>query len=188
MIKNSLKNGKIWRIMKSNKGTSFPLVIAITLSLLMIFVGISEYMRLVIIAGGVRDAVQSAIINTVNDNYRDVYHSTREGYAAGYQPSGTSFTNSVNYGDVYAYLDKTLGLSVNGGEHIKTAGTDTEFKVYGLSVEIQNAPIAPSTPATSQKFIADAIIDLEVPVRFGNKLLPPMRIKLKVQAEYTEMF
>ena len=29
---------------------------------------------------------------------------------------------------------------------------------------------------------------MEVPVQFGGKQLPPMRIKLKVQAGYTEVF
>lgn len=181
-----MKIGEIFDILKSKKGSSFPLIIAITLSLMMILVGISEYLRLVIISAGVRDAVQSAIISTVNDNYADVYHSVREGYAAGYQPSGESFAASVNTGDVYAHLDRTLGLSQSGGEHIKYAGSGMEFKVYDLSVDIENAPLAPSS--VSQQFKANAYITLEVPVRFGNNLLPAMRIRLKVKAAYTEIF
>ena len=37
----------------------------------------SEYFRLLIVAQGVRDAVQEAVISTVNDNYDDVYHGVR---------------------------------------------------------------------------------------------------------------
>ena len=50
---------------------------AVTLSLLVIFCGISEYFRLQIIAVGVRDALEDAIISVVNDNYAGVYHGVR---------------------------------------------------------------------------------------------------------------
>lgn len=181
-----MKIEKIKRILRCKKGTTFPLIIAVTLSLMMIFVGISEYLRLVIIAGGVRDAVQSAIITTVNDNYADVYHSVREGYAAGYQPSGESFSDSVNYGNIYAYLDNTLGTKPSGYEHIKYAGSEVEFKVYDLSVSIDNAPLAPSS--ATEKFTANGWITVEVPVKYGAKLLPPMKMRIKVTAAYTEIF
>ena len=181
-----MKINKLKVVLKDRKGTSFPLVIAVTLSLLFIFVGISEYMRLMIISSGVRDAVQEAIISTVNDNYADVYHSVREGYAAGYQPNGTGFSSSVNYGDIYGYLDNTLGLRQVGSEHIKYARSEVEFKIYDLSVTIDNAPIAPSS--ATQKFTANGWVTVEVPVKYGNKTLPPMKLRIKVKAAYTEIF
>ena len=46
---------------------------AVTLALLVIFCGISEYFRLQIIAVGVRDALEDAIISVVNDNYAGVF-------------------------------------------------------------------------------------------------------------------
>lgn len=70
---------KIKRILKDKSGSGFPLIIAVTLSLVIVFTGISEYFRLMIVAQGVRDAVQTAVISTVNDNYDDVYHGVREG-------------------------------------------------------------------------------------------------------------
>ena len=77
---------RLREILRDRKGNGFPLAIAITLALVIIFCGISEYIRLLIIAQGVRDAVQTAVISTVNDNYDDVYHGVREGYSGGYQP------------------------------------------------------------------------------------------------------
>ena len=50
------------------------MVIAVTLCLLMLFMVIAEYFRVNIIVQGVRDAVQQAVIATVNENYDDVYH------------------------------------------------------------------------------------------------------------------
>ena len=68
---------RLREILRDRKGNGFPLAIAITLALVIIFCGISEYIRLLIIAQGVRDAVQTAVISTVNDNYDDVYTTRR---------------------------------------------------------------------------------------------------------------
>ena len=57
-----------------------PLVVAVTICMLIIILGVAEYMRLVITAAGIKDAMESAVISTVNDNYNEVYHSVREGY------------------------------------------------------------------------------------------------------------
>lgn len=179
---------KIYGIIRNKEGASFPLTVAITLALVMLLCCITEYMRLNIIAQGVRDAVQTAIISTVNDNYSDVYHGVREGYAAGYQPVGGSWEASVSYGDIYAHLDRALGLQRSGGYHVKYAGEAVEFRLYDLSVNVRNAPLAPYDPAGTQRFIADATIRLEVPVSFAGKILPPMRITLKVQARYMSVF
>jgi len=180
---------KIFNILKDNRGEAFPLIVAISLALIMIMCGITEYMRLNIIAQGVRDAVQTAIISTVNDNYDDVYHGVREGYSGGYQPTDASFEESLDYGEIYAQLDSLLGLSRSGGYHVKyTADGHVEFKLSGLSVEIVNAPLAPSDPKNAQRFIANATIRLEVPVSFAGNLLPPMRITLKLQAGWIERF
>ena len=59
---------RIKRILAGKRGSSFPLIVAVTLALALIFCGVSEYFRLMVIAQGVRDAVQSAVISTVNDN------------------------------------------------------------------------------------------------------------------------
>ncbi|NPV89730.1 MAG: hypothetical protein HPY50_03000 [Firmicutes bacterium] len=184
-----MKARKTYGIIRNKWGTSFPLTVAVTLVLAILLCGASEYMRLMIIASGVRDAVQSAIISTVNDNYDDVYHGVREGYAGGYQPvGGSSWEDSLDYGDIYAYLDNTLGLQKSGGYHVKYAGEAVEFRLSGLSVDIRNAPLAPSDPAGTQGFLADATIRLEVPVSFAGKILPPMRINPRVQARYMPLF
>ncbi|EGI5429528.1 hypothetical protein F9653_12885 [Listeria monocytogenes] len=173
---------------RDKKGYSFPLIIAITLALVIIMCGIFEFFRLNIIASGVKEAVQDAIIITVNDNYANVYHGVREGYSGGYLPDGSSFSYSVDTGDVYGHMDSTLGTTVESGKHIKYSGDVLEYKLSGLEVTVRNAPLAPSSPRNAQRFEADAVILLEVPVQFGGKQLPPMKIKLKVQAGYTEVF
>lgn len=182
---------KIVRILKDRGGSSFPLAIAATLGLLIIFCGISEYFRLHLIASGVRDATEDAIISTVNDNYYGVYHGVREGYSGNYLPDGGgAWEAAVGEGDIYSFLDLTLGTQENGGRHIKYAGDGgvMEFAIDSLSVTVRNAPLAPSDPRNAARFEADAVIRLEVPVRFCGMIFPSMYITVKVQAGYTEVF
>lgn len=183
---------KIRKLLKNQRGASFPLVIAVTLALVMILCGVSEYFRLIIIAAGVKEAVEDAIISTVNDNYANVYHGVREGYSGGYMPDGEDdWETAIDDGEIYAHLDDTLGTRRSGGRHIKFAGDDgkaVEFALDNLEVTIRNAPLAPSDPENAQRFEADAVIRLEVPVRFGGKLLPSMWITLNVQAGYIRVF
>lgn len=179
---------RIFRILADKRGSSFPLIVVVTLALALIFCGVSEYFRLMVIAQGVRDAVQSAVIATVNDNYDDVYHSVREGYSGAYQPDAGDFEESLDYGDIYSRLDNLLGLSSSGGYHEKrNSDSELEFRIWNLTVDIQNAPLASGDQA-SDRFEADCTIELEVPVSFAGKLLPSMRITVKTSAGFTPRF
>lgn len=183
-----MKSGRFYDILRSKSGTSFPLVAAVTLALVIAFCGISETIRLMIVAQGVLDAVQSAVISTINDNYDNVYHGVREGYGGAYQPGASDFEESLDYGDIYGRLDQLLGLRREDGYHVKYTGDDVEFWLSGLSVNLKNMPLAPASPDNSKGLLADASIKLEVPVSFGGKALPPMVIKLRVQAKYMPVF
>ncbi|PKM68925.1 MAG: hypothetical protein CVU95_01380 [Firmicutes bacterium HGW-Firmicutes-2] len=179
---------KLKGILFNNKGSGFPLAVAITLCLVMIFSGVSEYFRLMIIAQGVRNALQDAVITTVNDNYDNVYHGVREGYSGGYQPIASNFQESIDYGDIYNQLDEILGLEQSGGEHVKyDSNRETQLKIYNLTVNIENAPIA-SGDTAGQRFEINSTIVLEVPVSFAGKVLPTMRIQVRNSAGYTPKF
>ena len=74
------------------------------------------------------------------------------------------------------------------GGNAGDSGNVVEFALTDLNVTLRNAPLAPSDPGNAQRFEAEAVIRLEVPVRFGRKLLPSMHITLRVQAGYIEVF
>ena len=117
-----------------------------------------------------------------------MYHGVREGYSGAYQPLAGDFEESLDYGDIYGRLDDILGLTYRGGYHTQyTEDGATEFRVWGLDVEIRNAPFA-SGDSAGDRFVADCEIELEVPVSFGGELLPPMRMTVKVSAGYTPRF
>lgn len=180
---------KLLKSLKNNRGNGYPLAVAVTLILVMIFTGISEYFRLMIVAEGVRDALQDAIIATVTENYDDVYHGVREGYSGGYQPMSDDFEESLDYGDIYDKMDTILGLHIENGYHVKSASDTTEmqFRIWNLDVDIENAPLA-TADREGDRFKVDSSIMLEVPFSFGGKLLPSMRINVKNSAGYTPVF
>ena len=177
---------RLRQILKDRRGVAFPLIIAIVLVLVMLMCCISEYFRLLIVAQGVRDAVQEAVISTVNDNYDDVYHSVREGYAAGWYPDGTGrWDESVDTGDVYGQLAATLGLENTGRGYQKISNGNVEYTISGLSVELNNNALS---SGQSKGYTAAVEIHLEVPVRFLGHLLPAAEMTLHTEAKYVPVF
>lgn len=173
-------------LLKGAHGDGFPLTIAVTLSLLLLFCATSEYFRMTLIAQGVRDALQQSVIAAVNDNYDDVYHSAREGYAAGWFPTGEeAWEESIDTGDIYGNLAGTLGLTADGTGYAKHIGGEVEYTLSGLRVEVSNNALA---SGMSEGFLVDAAIHMEVPTSFAGKLLPSVRILLKTQAKYIPRF
>ena len=146
-------------ILRDRRASSFPMTIGIVLSLIILMCGISEYFRLQIIAAGVREAVEDAVISTVNDNYAGVYHGVREGYSGSYVPFGEgSWEEDLNEGDIYDYLDETIGTRLSGGRHIKYADTGTamEFAIDSLQVTLRNAPLVPHKVRTN--FLSNLLV------------------------------
>lgn len=171
---------------RRRSGEGYPLVIAITLCLMLLFLCIGEYFRVFLIAQGVRDAVQQSVIATVNDNYDDVYHSVREGYAAGWFPVGEDdWEESLDTGDIYGNLTSILGLSTDDFGFVKYAGDEVEYTISNLDVTVDNNSLA---SGESEGYLATASIDLEVPMRFAGKLFPPARMTLVVEAKYVPKF
>ena len=173
-------------IFRRRSGEGTPMILAIVLVLLMLFCAIAEFSRLWIIAQGVKEAAQQAGISTINDNYDDVYHSVREGYAAGWFPGGDGdWSESIAAGDIYGNLSYILGLTTDGEGYMKYAGNELEYTLSDLSVHISNNAIA---SGRSEGYLATATLHLEVPTRFAGRVLPPVSLNLQVQAKYIPKF
>ncbi len=171
------------RIMKDRSGNAALFAIIIILCLMLLFTVISEYLRLQIIASGVRDALQSSVIAVATENYDEVYNGLREGYSGGYRLSETDqWEERVDSGAVITKLSDKLGL-IDG---IKYAGEYMEYQLSDLDIQINNAPFAIND--NDSRFEAEAWVTLTVPLSFGWDHLPPMEIRLKVDAGYSPKF
>ena len=177
---------KIRRLVKEKRAEGYPMAAVVTLALLMMVLAITQFSHLLIIAAGVRDVLQEAVISTVNDNYADVYHAVREGYVAGYQPAYGSFAESVQFGDVYGRLDSLLGLEMDGNYHFRpAAGGRVEYRISDLQVLVSNNGLA-----SGERYSFEAVVSvrLEVPIIFIQKILPDMCITVRTKAAYTPKF
>ena len=104
--------------LRRHPGEGTPMILAIVRVLLMLFCTVAEFSRVWIIAQGVKEAAQQAVISTINDNYDDVYHAVREGYAAGWYPDGTGrWDESVD-----------TGVNAWAGEHWQRISEDLKLK------------------------------------------------------------
>lgn len=174
------------RFFRRHPGEGTPMILAIVLVLLMLFCTVAEFSRVWIIAQGVKEAAQQAVISTINDNYDDVYHAVREGYAAGWYPDGTGrWDESVDTGDVYGQLVSTLGLENTGSGYQKLSNGNVEYTISGLSVELSNNALS---SGQSKGYTAAVEIHLEVPVRFLGTLLPAAEMTLHTEAKYVPVF
>lgn len=171
---------------KKRSGVGTPMILAIVLVLLILICAVAEYSRIWIISQGVKEATQQAVLSTVNDNYNDVYHAVREGYAAGWSPDDRGgWEQSVDEGNVYAQLSRILGLSSEGGIYIKYSGGYAEFSVSDLTVEIQNNGLR---SGQSAGYAAIAELELTVPVRFVGVAFPAAQMTLHTEAKYIPLF
>lgn len=178
-------SGRAGTVWKDHSGNTMPLAVAVTIGMLLLILGVSEYMRLVITAAGIRDAMESAVISTVNDNYNEVYHGVREGYATGHEPAGEGFAAAVDYGDISGRLCFLLGLEEDGDGYVRINDSgETEYRLSGLQVTIPNTSLA----SPGETYYADAAVTMKVPVRFAGKMITDMSINLKVRAAYKEKF
>ena len=58
-----------YRFFRRHPGEGTPMILAIVLVLLILFCTVAEFSRVWIIAQGVKEAAQQAVISTINDNY-----------------------------------------------------------------------------------------------------------------------
>jgi hypothetical protein len=176
----------IKKVMKDKRGNSTPLTIALILGLLLLICAMAEFFRLGIIVQGVRDGLQQAVITVATTNYDETYNGLREGYSGGYTLSGESWQENLDYDDVYNRLDNLLGTDESGGYHIKEDKSGYEYRLSGLSVDIENTPLTPGS--ADDNLEADARITIEIPLSFGWGKLPPLKMELRTRSAYMPKF
>ena len=176
----------IKKVMKDKRGNSTPLTIALILGLLLLICALSEFFRLGIIVSGVRDGLQQAVITVATTNYDEAYNGLREGYSGGYILSGESWQENLDYDDVYYRIDNLLGTTQVEGYHIKEDKGGYEYRLSGLSVDIENAPLTPG--GAEHNLEADARITIEIPLSFGWDRLPPLTMEIRTKSAYMPKF
>lgn len=173
-------------MMRNNKGNAAVLSVAVCMALILVMCVIFEYMQMLIICRGIKEAVQSALISAVTANYDDTYSQLREGYSGGYTYVDTDFTETVDTGNVYARLNELLALTEESGKYTKYAGSVKEYSISNMRIEFENTEFAQGD--AEKNLNGTVYIDVEIPVRFGGRELVPIQFTMKVKAEYMPKF
>ena len=179
---------KIQEVLKSKSGQGVPMILAVVLCCLILACVTFEYMRLMIVAQGVRDAAQSAIVDVAAENWDEAYPGLREGYSGGYQLSGSTWYENISSGNVYGRMRQVLGLEYDGGSYVKYSGEVMEYRVSGLRLDVRNTPLAPSNAGGITQLNVTGTITVQVPLSFGWGHLAPMEITMRLKSSYVPKF
>lgn len=174
------------RIHKDRKGNTTPLTMALVLGLLLLLCAMAELMRLSIIVKGVRDAMQGAVIAVATENYDEVYHGLREGYSGGYWLYGEDWEENLDEGDIYGQLDELLGMENEGGYHVKPGDGTYEYRISGLSVDMENVGLRPGNAETNLE--VTACVRLEVPLAFAWAGMQAVDMEIRARSAYMPKF
>lgn len=173
--------------LKNNKGNTTVLAVVISLIIIFIMCVIFEYMKMVIITTGIRNAVQSAVIAAITSNYDDTYSQLREGYSGGYEYRDTGFIEIIDTGDIYGRLDSLLGLTQEGDQHVKyTAAGIREYSLYDMQIQFENPILAQGN--ADKNLTAAVRICVEIPVRYNGGEILSLKLNMRIRASYIPKF
>lgn len=137
-------------------------------------------------AKGTRDSIEQGIVSTVQDNYKNTYHSNRESYTVGYRPNGKNFKEQILLDEhtIYNVLENNLELTkgVDGYSRIDK-NKNKIFTINNINIQINNDSIRSGT----NNFVADIKYKFIYYINFmgyKSKIEIPMRINSK----YTNKF
>ncbi len=176
---------KIFKILKDEKGTTTPFLLAIILAIILISTVAYEYMRLLITATAIRDNVQSAVIESVTDNWDNSYQGLREGYSGAYTYSD-NWNELYSKGNVYLRLQRNLGVVNESGTYVKYIDDFVEYKISNLNVNVTNTEFAPNSSNIEQLNISGTV-DITVPMSYSF-VSRDMEITMRLNAKFTPKF
>lgn len=175
------------KLLRDRQGMSTPLTVSLVLALLIFLCVFAEFFRLSIIAGGIRNALQSVVISVATTNYDELYDGLREGYSGGYYfEDERGWSEYVDSGDIYGQLGLLLSLDDREEYLVKWLENGYEYRISDLQISLKNVSFAPG--GAYENFEADVSVKLEVPLSFGWGFLPPLSMQVRTRAAYMPKF
>lgn len=173
--------------LRERRGEIMLLAMVLMTGMLVVFTGVMEYTRLLIVSTGIRDAMSNAVTSVAISNAYNSYNGVREGNSGAYQLTGEEdWREQISTIDVQNKLVTLLHLQSKNGVFISPnpEGTTYEFKISEIDVQPDNAEFA----SNEKKAKYSASCRVEVPLSFGLELFPPMVTTMRHQAIYVALF
>ena len=186
MIKKLYK--RIENKLKEERGTSMTLInISFILVILLFVILIFTMTTLFTLMIQSRRLIEEAVVRTIQNNYANVYHTSRESYSGGYLPNRSGFSENViiTNENVYSTLENNMGLSYLGNKTYARAGRNENslYKIKNINLSIINQKIGSGT----QNFTSNVGYTFVFPIKIFN-YKKEMEVDMKVKAKYTGKF
>lgn len=131
-----------------------------------------------------RSLIEEATVSTIQNNYANVYHTSRESYSGGYLPNDTNFSESViaTNDNVYNTLVENMGfVELDNKTYAKLGSNDNVlYKIKDINLSIKNENIRSGT----KNFVATVDYTFVFPIQILS-YQKDLEIEIRVKAKHT---
>jgi len=184
---NSLK--KIKKLLNYNiEGSGYITSCIIIIIVFMFLFFLFQYMRLWVFTTDIQKKISSAVIQVSQDNYQNIFASSREGYTGAYQLESDNWQVKISTGDVFEELETSLGVEKeNSRTFVKKSDGILEYKISDLYVEAKCSRFQSAGDPT-EKFEATTSFTLTIPLKFFDQEISPLILNLQSKSNYSTKF
>lgn len=165
---------------KWTEGIVVPHMCGVGLALLVTFLAVFEIARTGIITTTVQSNMRRAIGANLTENKVYAYDSLREGLSGAYTVDGSGSTHENVHTDAEQRIVKGLNLKAQNGAYVEMNGTQNEFALSELNVQISNP-----NPGSTGIYSATITGTLSI---FMPLSLPPIQIPLSANGDFASKF
>lgn len=177
----------LYRVRKKladRSGGITPLLAGIVILVIFLSGAIYEFISCFVIAEGVRDAMQNAANNASTQNYYNAYPGEKCGCSGAYSiDDDGNWADNSGDGNIEDSIDNTLGLTIDGGEHIKWDSGEQQYSISNISVSVNNPPLG--SAGSGFKICVKYMLKINIVV-FG--ISTPITVPQSVNAGFTQKF
>lgn len=173
---------RVKQILKSRRGTAFPLIMLVTMSLLLVVAVALQISIINSITAGVKNEVQGDLNDDVQNNYTSVYYGNREENTAGYTPDGSGNWTDKTTSGLIQKVQNHYGLD-DSLRRLDSSG-NIRFQITNLNVSVSN----PQTQNISSHYMETATYTLKIPVFVAGNALPSFSIRQTAKSGSTNRF
>lgn len=168
--------------LKSNEG-SVTLLWSPSLVIIffMILAFAMEILRIQTIFSHIERAADAAVVSACTMQTPDVYNGAIEGSAISRYPDGEADWEEYITTDIVMNLTAdTLGLQSGRGGYYRIENNRELYRIVDMEVEFENIE--------GDVLNFETVVDVSVPIYFGNEIIPPLERSMIVKSSYMLKF
>lgn len=170
-------------ILSDKKGAVTVQTMVIVFGIMIVFSIAFQFIRVSIVASGVRDTMRNDVIDAVDANYNNAFDGMREGNSDAYS-ADNAWAECADSSSVVSGVVSFLGLTSNGSAYVKEDDGTTQYSISGIAVNLQNPPMG----TDDIKLNIRATYTLSVPVSLFLIRLPQLSLPQSVNAGFQQKF